>query len=336
MSEHELWNELGNLYFMSGSYEQAMHAYHRSIQMDRTYGKPYSNLAQTFVHQGKYAEAVMLFRRSLDLLMDNREKAISWNRLGKVYRQLKDYQQALIAFQRADELDPECKEESEQPGQMLYASSDLSNSFQEYSAPLADLGEDAASDLNKMPTEPTPEIATDAHIFTDISQPEKNVSISLETTFLTNWSDVDPDYKDSDWSPAFSDDAEIRPPSTDAKSLDKEFATPEEEPIDQSQQLNKGESQVELFKPASMELVNWQQAESQSFSHPSAKPVDLRETEYQVNRYAQSVTVDELPVASDVPVEKSKDGAIQTEEKPVQIKSRDKTPGVNSQEITDT
>ena len=51
MSEHELWNELGNLYFMSGSYQQAIQAYHRSIQMDGTYGKPFSNLAQTYVHQ---------------------------------------------------------------------------------------------------------------------------------------------------------------------------------------------------------------------------------------------------------------------------------------------
>ncbi len=141
----KLWNELGNLYFMSGSYEQAIHAYHRSIQMDNTYGKPYSNLAQTYVLQGKYDEAVKLFRRSLDLLVDNKEKAISWNWLGKVYRHLKDYQQAVIAFQHSDEFDPECKEDSEEPGQMLYASSDLSIPLQECSASLPDLKMDTAS-----------------------------------------------------------------------------------------------------------------------------------------------------------------------------------------------
>ena len=58
MSEHELWNELGNLYFLSGEYGQAVHAYRRSIQMDESFGRPYSNLALTYVQQGKYEQAV--------------------------------------------------------------------------------------------------------------------------------------------------------------------------------------------------------------------------------------------------------------------------------------
>ena len=161
MSEHELWNELGNLYFMSGAYEQAIHAYSRSIQTDSSYGKPYSNLALIYVRQGKYDEAVKLFRRSLDLLVDVKEKAISWNRLGKVYRQSKDYQQAVIAFQRADELDPECKEDGDEPAQMLYASSDLSDFLQKYLGSLPDLKEVAASDIGQAPTEPTSEMMID-------------------------------------------------------------------------------------------------------------------------------------------------------------------------------
>src|SRR5512142_2058664 len=63
MSEHELWNELGNLYFMSGAYNQAIHAYERSIKCDTSFGRPYSNLALTYVQQGKYEEAVELYRR---------------------------------------------------------------------------------------------------------------------------------------------------------------------------------------------------------------------------------------------------------------------------------
>ena len=106
MSEHELWNELGNLYFMSGAYNQAAHAYERSIQTKASFGRPYSNLALTYVQQGKYDEAIDLYRRSIELLADVKEKAISWNRLGSVYRHLKDYSKAVIAFQEADELDP--------------------------------------------------------------------------------------------------------------------------------------------------------------------------------------------------------------------------------------
>ena len=107
MSEQELWNELGNLYFLSGSYNQASNAYQRSIQLDAGFGRPYSNLALTYVQQGKFDEAIELYRRSIELLTENKEKAVSWNRLGTVYRHLKDYSKAVIAFQEADELDPE-------------------------------------------------------------------------------------------------------------------------------------------------------------------------------------------------------------------------------------
>jgi len=337
MSEHELWNELGNLYFMSGSYEQAIHAYHRSIQMDGTYGKPYSNLAQTYVLQGKYDDAVKLFRRSLDLLVDNKEKAISWNRLGKVYRHLKDYQQAVIAFQCSDELDPECKEDSEEPGQMLYASSDLSSPLEEYSASLPDLKVEAASAPDQTPDEPAPEITADACTFTDLTQLEENASIDSEITSLTNWSDVNADYQDNDWSPAFSNDTEIYLPASDVEGIDEEFAIPEEALIDPSQQLEEHISSTELFEPASVELTSWQRAEAQSFSHSSAKLVDRPGTEYQVSSYAQDLAVDveEPPVTSIVPVEKSQDAPIQTEEMPELVKTGEKISGVSSQEITD-
>ena len=107
MSEHELWNELGNLYFMSGAYNQAVYAYNRSIQLDSHFGRPYSNLALAYVQQGKYQEAIELYRSSIELLADNKEKAISWSRLGSVYRHLKDYTKAVVAYQQADELDPQ-------------------------------------------------------------------------------------------------------------------------------------------------------------------------------------------------------------------------------------
>ncbi len=122
MAEHELWNELGNLYFMIGAYEQAVQAYRRSIQLDERFGRPYSNLALTYVRQGRYREAIDLYRRSLELLSDDREKAASWSRLGHVYRHLKDYHAAILAYQRADELDPGSAHGQEEPGQPLYGS----------------------------------------------------------------------------------------------------------------------------------------------------------------------------------------------------------------------
>lgn len=138
MSEHELWNELGNLYFMSGAYNQAVYAYHRSIQLDGSYGRPYSNLALAYVQQGKYSEAIDLYKRSIELLVDDDEKAISWNRLGNVYRHLKDYQRAVVAYQRADELNPERRGEREDLGQLLYSSVDEATAHEEPATDEAD------------------------------------------------------------------------------------------------------------------------------------------------------------------------------------------------------
>lgn len=123
MSEHELWNELGNLYFMSGSYKQAAYAYNRSIHMDAGFGRPYCNLALTYVKQGRYEEAVDLYQRSIELLADQTEKAITWYRLGDVYRHLKNYRDAIMAYQQADVLGPELSQESKESDQILYGGS---------------------------------------------------------------------------------------------------------------------------------------------------------------------------------------------------------------------
>ena len=124
MSDHELWNELGNLYFLSGSYSQAANAYRKAIQLERDYGKPYSNLAMLYAKQSKHEEAIKLYKKSLDLLTDDTESAITWNRLGNVYRQLKRYQEALFAYQCADNLTEITEENLDASNQMLYVSSE--------------------------------------------------------------------------------------------------------------------------------------------------------------------------------------------------------------------
>ena len=126
MSEHELWNELGNLYYMSGAYPQAVYAYNRSILMDREFGQPYSNMALTYVQQGKYQAAVELYLTGIPLLTDDKERASSWSQLGAVYRQLKNYDQAVEAYQKADLLDPDGSQRRENPSQLLYGGSSCS------------------------------------------------------------------------------------------------------------------------------------------------------------------------------------------------------------------
>jgi len=92
---------------MCGAYEPAIHAYLRSIKLDNTFGRSYSNLATAYVRTGKYSEAIKLYRRGIELLSDNKEKAATWNRLGILYRQIKEYNNALEAYQRADLIMPQ-------------------------------------------------------------------------------------------------------------------------------------------------------------------------------------------------------------------------------------
>jgi len=107
MSEIELWNEMGKLYFNSGSSEDAIGVYKKAIELDRGYGWSYANLASAYVHEGRYAEAIPLYQKSIELLTDDKDKAISWNRLGETYRLMYDFDRAIAAYKRAVELDPE-------------------------------------------------------------------------------------------------------------------------------------------------------------------------------------------------------------------------------------
>lgn len=100
-----VWNELGNVYFNTGAYEDAVTAYSKSIDLDRQFAWPYSNLALVYVQKGRFAEAMLLYQRSIELFSNDKDKAISWNRLGNVYRRVNDYDNAINAYQRADELD---------------------------------------------------------------------------------------------------------------------------------------------------------------------------------------------------------------------------------------
>ena len=101
------WTAKGNANFNQGALEEAIAAYNKAIQIDPTYGVPYSNLALTYVMQGQFAEAILLYQKSIELLESGRDKALSWNGLGNAYRCVGDYGNAVAAYQRAAELDPE-------------------------------------------------------------------------------------------------------------------------------------------------------------------------------------------------------------------------------------
>ena len=107
MCDHELWNELGNLYFLSGSYIHAIWAYNRAIELKPETGEPYSNLALTYVQMKKYSEAEKHYQRGIDLLKDELDKAISLHKLGEVYLHLRQFPQAADTYRKTEELVPD-------------------------------------------------------------------------------------------------------------------------------------------------------------------------------------------------------------------------------------
>jgi tetratricopeptide (TPR) repeat protein len=102
-----VWNELGNIYLNAGTCDEAIAAYSKAIEIDRRFAWPYSNLALAYVQKGRFTEAILLYQRGIELFTSDRDKAITWNRLGNVYRRINDYKHAIESYQTADELDPE-------------------------------------------------------------------------------------------------------------------------------------------------------------------------------------------------------------------------------------
>jgi tetratricopeptide (TPR) repeat protein len=107
MSEFEIWNELGNIYFNTEAYDESIHAYTKAIELDQGCRQSYCNLASIYVNQGRHVDAIALLQQGIELLEKGPDKALLWDRLGDVYRKLDQYDNALPAYRKAIELDPD-------------------------------------------------------------------------------------------------------------------------------------------------------------------------------------------------------------------------------------
>jgi len=120
-----VWNELGTVYFNAGSFDDAIAAFSKAIELDQKFAWPYSNLALSYVQKGRLAEAILLYQRSIELFTNERDQAVTWNRLGNLYRRLNDYENAIMAYQRADEMDPSSNTAHQQSQYSLLGSKSL-------------------------------------------------------------------------------------------------------------------------------------------------------------------------------------------------------------------
>jgi tetratricopeptide (TPR) repeat protein len=102
-----LWNELGSIYVNTGAYDEAINAFKKAIELDLSYGWSYNNLAALYSRQGRYQDAIPLYQKGLQFLVEPRDKALLWNRLGDAYRRLNEQDHAAAAYRKAMELDPD-------------------------------------------------------------------------------------------------------------------------------------------------------------------------------------------------------------------------------------
>lgn len=100
------WNELGNIFYNSKAYPEAIRAYRQAIGLDPAYEEAYNSLIALYTHTGNYADVIPLLQKEIDLQHEPADKAILWNQLGNTYRKLDDYDNAIVSYRKADELDP--------------------------------------------------------------------------------------------------------------------------------------------------------------------------------------------------------------------------------------
>ena len=107
MSELELWNELGNIYYFAGAYDEAIRTYNKVIKLDPGSGQSYSNLASILVTQERLADSIPMFRKAIELTDEKINRAFLWKQLGDALRKLDDYAHASDAYREAISLVPE-------------------------------------------------------------------------------------------------------------------------------------------------------------------------------------------------------------------------------------
>ena len=107
MSELELWNELGNIYYFAGAYDEAIRTYNKVIKLDPGSGQSYSNLASILVTQERLADSIPMFRKAIELTDEKINRAFLWKQLGDALRKLDDNAHASDAYREAINLVPE-------------------------------------------------------------------------------------------------------------------------------------------------------------------------------------------------------------------------------------
>jgi tetratricopeptide (TPR) repeat protein len=101
------WYTLGNIYAGLEQDTEAMQAYRRAIELNPDEAWSYHNLALLHEKQEAYREAIVRYQQAISRHRTDRERAISWDNLGNVYRDLNRLEDAVHAFQESIRLNPD-------------------------------------------------------------------------------------------------------------------------------------------------------------------------------------------------------------------------------------
>lgn len=101
------WHGLGDVYSALGRDDEAIKAYRQAIALDPAAAWPYNNLALVYERRGEYQQAIGLYREALERHEDDTARAVTWRNLGDVYVALSRPDEAIAAYLRASQLDPQ-------------------------------------------------------------------------------------------------------------------------------------------------------------------------------------------------------------------------------------
>ncbi|MBN1301758.1 MAG: tetratricopeptide repeat protein [Melioribacteraceae bacterium] len=97
---------LGWIYSLNGNFEKAIEECFSAIEIDREFGNPYNDIGNYLIELGREDEAIEWFRKALSV---NRyePKHYAYYNLGRVYRMQGKWDEALNMFRRAIEFRPD-------------------------------------------------------------------------------------------------------------------------------------------------------------------------------------------------------------------------------------
>ena len=104
MREFAIWNELGNVYMKIDAIDEAISSYRIAIKLNSKFAWSYANLGLAHHKKGEYRESIGFYKKSIELMDNEFNRAICWNGLGDSYRRLQDYQNAFEAYLFADKI----------------------------------------------------------------------------------------------------------------------------------------------------------------------------------------------------------------------------------------